>query len=523
MPEPEPDAAPNTALTTTPNTAAAPLTIAIAGASGFVGRALVDRLLDAGHRVFALGRSAVDGEPWRGTDAIGRRCDLFSLKDAEDALLGADVAVYLVHSMMPTARLTQAHFADMDAILADNFGRAAASAGLRQIVYLGGLLPDTDALSEHLASRAEVEHLLGAHGVPVTSLRAGLVVGRGGSSYRILERLVRRLPVLVCPRWTQTRTQPIALDDVVELIARSLGREALYDEAYDVGGPDVLTYRDMIARTAELLDLKRTVIDAPVLTPGLSTLWVSTVTGVDSALVGPLVQSLRHDMVARDASLLETLGVEPTSFAEAVRRADEAMSTVPKRASSESDADRPAARVVEGPSSKGGPPEARRPRPDVRSIQRLPCPEGWSAHDVARAYLQWLPRFCWPWLHVDVSPDGVCRFEIAALGLCLLELRLSAERSSADRALLYITGGVLSDVHYGDRDRLEFRTVGDGSAVMAAIHDFTPALPWWIYVATQAPAHLVVMRAFARHLRRQRRRLGAEDPGDATLVDQSVV
>jgi uncharacterized protein YbjT (DUF2867 family) len=474
-----------------------PLTVAVAGASGFVGRALIQRLLDVGHDVRALGRSVVNGEAWRGTAATGRRCDLFSLKDAEEALAGADVAVYLVHSMMPTARLTQAHFADMDAILADNFGRAAATAGISQIVYLGGLLPETEGLSEHLASRAEVERLLGGRGVPVTSLRAGLVVGRGGSSYRILERLVRRLPVLVCPRWTRTRTQPIALDDVVELITRSLGCTALYGRAFDVGGPDILTYRDMIARTAELLGLKRTVIDAPVLTPGLSTLWVSLVTGSERALVGPLVQSLRHDMVARDASLLETLGVTPTPFADAVVSASRGGPSRRTRPSPGADTrDHEEGGII-------GPLTHRRARPDVRSIQRLPCPTGMDAHDIARAYLEWLPRFCWPWLHVDVSAHGVCRFEVAAAGLCLLELRLSESRSTTNRALLYITGGVLADVEDGDRDRLEFRVIDNGKAVLAAIHDFTPALPWFVYVGTQAPAHLIVMRAFARHLRRR--------------------
>lgn len=483
-------------------------TVAVAGASGFVGRALVDRLLED-HDVVALGRSAADGESWRGTTATGRRCDLFSLKDAERALHGCDVAVYLVHSMMPSARLTQSSFADMDAILADNFGRAAAHAGVQQILYLGGLVADGESLSPHLRSRAEVERLLGAHGVPVTTLRAGLVVGAGGSSFRILRRLVERLPLLICPRWTRTLTQPIALVDVVEALARCVDASDVIGGTYDVGGPDVLSYRDMIARTARALGLKRRIVDAPVLTPRLSTLWVSTVTGTTLDLVGPLVRSLRHDMVARDSRLLQQLGIVPIGFEDAVRDAvarDRELRAV--QASSSGSAGSTALVV-------------RRPA-DVRSIQRLPRPPDMDAPTVTRRYLEWLPRFCRPWLRVRVSDEGVCRFEVALVNVCLLELSWSHERSSADRTLLYITDGLLAQVGPEDRDRLEFRVLPDGRSVLAAIHDFTPALPWFLYVVTQAQAHLIVMRAFARHLRREGRPRPLRPTDVPTLADRSV-
>ena len=148
--------------------------------------------------------------------------DSFSVQQTRDALEGADVAVYLVHSMSPNSRLTQGRFEDLDLLLADNFGRAASAAGVQRIVYLGGLMPkeDPSELSAHLASRFEVEKALGAHGVPVTAVRAGLVVGAEGSSLNILVRLVERLPLMVCPSWTSSRTQPIALSDVVEILAR---------------------------------------------------------------------------------------------------------------------------------------------------------------------------------------------------------------------------------------------------------------------------------------------------------------
>ena len=493
-----------------PPTAASPatepfgsrVTVAVAGASGFVGRHLVDRLC-AEHDVIALGRTVSTGELWRGTDAKGRQCDLFSLDDAERALRGVDVAYYLVHSMMPNARLTQSKFEDMDAILADNFGRAAARAGVQRIIYLGGLIPEVPDLSKHLESRQEVELLLGAHGVPVTVLRAGLVVGKGGSSLQILTRLVGRLPAMVCPRWTESRTQPVSLADVVEMLARCAVHDSVVGRTFDIGGPDVLTYREMIARTAQVMGVERKLIGVGVFTPGLSTLWVSLVTGSPRALVGPLVQSLRHPMVARDDELAQLFGMNMVGF-------DQALSAALLADGSEPEAEVATAESHALTAQRSPRAAATRSRPDVRSIQRFALPSPRSATSIMHAYLEWLPRFCRPFVRVGVDDAGVCRFEITGTRLCLLELAYSHTRSTPDRALLYITNGVLAEVREGDRDRLEFRILPGGREVLAAIHDFTPALPWFVYKITQAPAHLAVMRAFARHLYRSETRTGRQ-------------
>ena len=189
--------------------------VVVAGASGFVGRVLVSRLAER-YDVVALSRS-----PRQSTDGVRWvKADLFSLLDCEKAMAGADRVVYLVHSMQPSARLSQGRFADMDLILADNVARAAK--GAKQILYLGGLIPEGEHLSEHLRSRLEVERALAAHGTPVTTLRAGLVIGPGGSSFRILRRLVERLPVMLCPAWTESLTQPIDLDTLIEVLVASL-------------------------------------------------------------------------------------------------------------------------------------------------------------------------------------------------------------------------------------------------------------------------------------------------------------
>ncbi|MFA6002805.1 MAG: NAD(P)H-binding protein, partial [Elusimicrobiota bacterium] len=228
--------------------------VAVAGATGFVGQALV-RTLCADHRVVGLSRNPP--QAGTGPDVEWRRCDLFSLMQVEKALEGAQQAVYLVHSMMPSARLTQGNFSDMDLICADNFARAAARAGVRHIVYLGGLIPDASELSQHLRSRLEVEAALGSRGVPVTALRAGIVIGPGGSSYKIFKTLVEKVPLLLCPAWADSLTQPVALPDVLELLRYCLAHPARVSCSHDIGSPDVMSYRQLLERTAAILGLRR--------------------------------------------------------------------------------------------------------------------------------------------------------------------------------------------------------------------------------------------------------------------------
>jgi uncharacterized protein YbjT (DUF2867 family) len=453
------------------------MTIAVAGASGFIGQALCERLALT-HTVVALSRAA---SPSAG-GIERRRCDLFSLLDCERGLTGADVAVYLVHSMMPSARLTQASFADMDLILADNFARAAKRVGVKQIVYLGGVVPETGVLSPHLASRVEVERALAAHGVPVTTLRASLVIGPEGSSFRILQRLVERLPVMLLPRWTRSACPPIHVDDVVALLAGVCGAAFARGETFDIGGPEVLSYGELILRTGQVLGRKPAFLEVPYFSPELSRLWVTLVTGTSRELVGPLVSSLRHPMVARDLRLQERLALPGLPLDEALRRAvlplPPAVST-PRAATRLDDVN------------------------TVRSVQRLPFPEQRGAVWAAAEYMTWLPRALWPLLWVTVSEAGLVRIGVLGLRQPLLELAWSRERSLPDRTLLYVVGGLLARITEGHRGRLEFRVVLGGNTLIAAVHEFVPKLPWPVYNATQALAHVVVMRAFGRHLARR--------------------
>lgn len=476
--------------------------IVIAGATGFVGRALLADL-STDHRVIGLTRRPVQ-ESTPGSEGPGvswKACELFSLRDTERAVEGADVGLYLIHSMLPSARLTQGSFTDLDLVLADNFARAAARAGLRRIVYLGGLIPDEPDLSPHLSSRLEVERVFRAGPVPVVALRAGLVIGPEGSSFRMVANLSRRLPVMLTPSWTRSPTQPIALADVVALVRACLDRPGIEGQIFDIGGPDVVSYSELLRRTGRALGHERALFAVPFFSPKLSILWVSLVTGAPRQLVAPLVQSLRHRMVARETRLQDMLGLPGTPLDEALRTALSGDHQAPVRS---------------GPRTLS---LAARPSDEestVRSVQRLPLPPGWTAARVAREYLTWLPRFFHPLLRVET--DGArTRFLLWPLRRPLLELTHVLERSTDGRQLFFITGGLLARVEGPGkrgqlefRGRLEFREVLSGEAVLAAVHDFRPSLSWWLYNVTQARVHLWVMRSFSRHLARSSQSAGGQ-------------
>lgn len=287
-----------------------PCTVLVTGATGFIGSRLVPELAAAGHRVRAMTRrpEAYDGP---GEPVAGDVSDPGTLAAP---LEGVDVAVYLVHS------LDDDDFERKDADAARAFGLAAAASGTRQIVYLGGL--GKDDLSAHLRSRREVERLLGESGVPVTVLRAAIVVGAGGISWEMTRQLVKNLPAMVVPRWAATRTQPIALDDVVRYLAGVVGNEEAYDRAFEIGGPDQLSYVEMLQQAAEVISGSRVpILTVPVLTPRLSSYWISFVTNVDATTGRNLIDSMGTEVIVTDHAIRDLVPGEPITYREAVRRA----------------------------------------------------------------------------------------------------------------------------------------------------------------------------------------------------------
>jgi len=289
-----------------------PLTVLVTGATGFIGRRLVPELVDRGHTVRAMTRRPEKydgpGEPVAG--------DVFDRASLTDPLSGVDVAVYLVHS------LDDPNFEEKDADAARTFAKAAVACGVKQIVYLGGLGADDDDLSPHLRSRREVEQLLGETGVPVTVLRAAIVVGAGGISWELTRQLVKNLPAMVVPRWVNTRTQPIAVDDVIRYLAGVVGVPDAFGRTFEIGGPEQLTYLEMLQVASEVKDGHRLpIVKVPVLTPKLSSYWLAFVTDVDATTGRNLIDSMGTEVVVTDDSIKELVPGEPLPYAEAVRRA----------------------------------------------------------------------------------------------------------------------------------------------------------------------------------------------------------
>jgi len=466
--------------------------VAVAGASGFVGSSLI-RELAKNYKVIALTRGDIpkdSGNP----NIEWRKCDLFSLLETEQALLDADFGVYLVHSMLPSAQLTQGSFSNLDLLVADNFSRAAEISNLEQIIYLGGIIPLDQKLSSHLKSRMEVETSLASYKTPVTTLRAGMILGAGGSSMNIMLHLVKRLPFMVCPKWTLRKSRPVYIDDVVESIKYVLGKSESYSKFYDLAGPTTVNYREMMVQAGLEMGKNLKTISVPFVSPQLSRLWVTLITGAPNNLIAPLIATLKNDMLPDKEHLLKIPGHTFLGYREALEKA---MSNEKSRIK------KPRAFTL---------PEAERRKKTVRSVQRLYLPKGKNAGDVANYYMRWLPRHFDPFFKVEIDNNWIF-FKAPFIKKSLLILEKSSIRSSSNRQLFYIRGGLLAKIEKDidvlvhtvveGRGRLEFRQTYDSRHVLCAIHDYKPTLPWYVYCLTQALLHAWVMKRFDVYLRKK--------------------
>lgn len=460
-------------------------TVVVAGASGFVGRGLPEMLAES-YELIGLSRNPRRArQKPGGTEYRWRRSDLFSRIDTRRSLAGADLAIYLVHSLEPTARLTQGRVGDLDLICADNFARAARHHDIDHIVYLSAMVPARGQCSHFLASRNEVAKTLAGYGTPVTTLRTSMVLGPGGSGLEIIAKLVERLPVMVLPRWVDEPFWPIARCDLVELIQEVLLHPGFAGKPHDVGGREPTTFRGLLELVGELTGARSRLISTPVNAPELSTRWIELWTGYPRPWIRALVESLmggapvergfQNSVTAPETPLRcaveDALEIRRSHRRELVRvKADDDASLI----------------RTEEPN-------------EVRAVHRLGIPDGWDVQRLAEEYFRWLGWYFRPMLDV-VYADTRLIISLRPVGFPLLVMEHDAEVSTGARQLFWLRSGLLVDPH--EPGRLEFRRVLGGRSALAVIHEFRPRLPWMIYVGTQARVHHFVMAAFDRHLRR---------------------
>ncbi len=456
--------------------------ILLTGASGYIGSHLMNKLKD-NYEIIAISRNIENKSNEQ--NVTWKAADLFDLNEITEVMEDIDIAIYLVHSMMPSAKLTQASFEDMDALLADNFAKAASYNKVQHIVFMSGLIPNTNELSPHLRSRLECEQILGSYGVPVSTLRAGLIIGSKGSSYPILKKLVERLPGLLLPKWAYNTTLPVAIDDVIDGLYKIVERNPNENESIDIGGPSHMTYKDLFKQTAEVLDKRLPTIDLPIIPIWLSKYWVKLISGVPKEMVYPLMDSLIHDMIRNDENIVKDISIGKIDYKESVRNALEEETKTQKK----------------GKSSRKGDIK------DVRAISRVVLPKDVNMIQLAESYANFLNRITLNVVNSDFNEDNFT-ISVPCLNKDLLLLRKDFKASNNERILYRIVGGDFASDSDGGNARLEFRRLPNSDACIIALQEYEPTLPWWVYKYTQAKVHKSVMNLFKFKINSQKTNKG---------------
>ena len=456
--------------------------ILLTGASGYIGSHLMNKLKD-NYEIIAISRNIENKSNEQ--NVTWKAADLFDLNEITEVMEDIDIAIYLVHSMMPSAKLTQASFEDMDALLADNFAKAASYNKVQHIVFMSGLIPNTNELSPHLRSRLECEQILGSYGVPVSTLRAGLIIGSKGSSYPILKKLVERLPGLLLPKWAYNTTLPVAIDDVIDGLYKIVERNPNENESIDIGGPSHMTYKDLFKQTAEVIDKRLPTIDLPIIPIWLSKYWVKLISGVSKEMVYPLMDSLIHDMIRNDENIVKDISIGKIDYKESVRNALEEETKTQKK----------------GKSSRKGDIK------DVRAISRVVLPKDVNMIQLAESYANFLNRITLNVVNSDFNEDNFT-ISVPCLNKDLLLLSKDFKASNNERILYRIVGGDFALDSDGGNARLEFRRLPNSDACIIALQEYEPTLPWWVYKYTQAKVHKSVMNLFKFKINSQKTNKG---------------
>jgi uncharacterized protein YbjT (DUF2867 family) len=294
--------------------------ILLTGATGYIAQRLLPVLLDSGHEVICCVRDKArfDSVKYRSASLSVIEVDFLKTETLQNIPVEIDAAYYLIHSMSTST----GDFEKMEETSANNFKERLQQTKARQVIYLSGIVNEED-LSKHLASRKNVETILSSATYALTTLRAGIIIGSGSASFEIIRDLVEKLPVMIAPRWLDTRSQPIAVRNVIEFISGVLLNKATFNQSYDIGGPEVLTYKQMLLRFAAVRGLRRWVGTVPVMTPKLSSYWLYFITSTSYSLAQNLVDSMKVEVICRDNNLKELLGITPVNYEDSIREAFE--------------------------------------------------------------------------------------------------------------------------------------------------------------------------------------------------------
>lgn len=456
--------------------------VAVAGTSSFIGAA-VCRTLSARFEVAILTRSMVRAMSGGGSGFAVRACDHFARRELAAALQGVDYAVYLVRNWDPSALLDQARSRDMDLLMADNFGWAAARAGVNQILCRAPLVKSPHRFTACHAM--EMEEVLTSHGVPVTVLRTGLVLGPGGELSNLLATMVRRLPIILLPGLAETPLRPVHLEGFLTAVEHCVGNPGTYGRSFDIFGPEPVSLRWMLKETARLLGRHPRLISWP---------------GMPNALFKSILKILHPSLHPDFLTYLLDMFSDDTSGQDNPVEQKVAQVWKPLREAFDASVLATCDKVKNPPLQRVLDDEIIRQNQRVRSIQRMLLPEGRNAEWLADHYFSWLGNLLRPFIQTKRDRDGSWTVRLKPLGITLLHLPFKPDHSSPGRRMYMISGGALAQYLGGRKGRMEFRDLLHGRYSMVAIHDFTPSLPWSFYRFTQAIVHGLVMKGFQMHM-----------------------
>lgn len=423
--------------------------ILLTGASGYIGGHLKAQLKE-NYEIIAISRNTKNKENEQ--NVTWKAADLFDLDEIAEVMEGVDTAIYLVHSMMPNAKLTQANFEDMDALLADNFARAAKKQGVKHIVFM-----------------------------------SGLIIGAKGSSYPILKRLVERLPGMVLPSWAYHMIAPVSINDVIDKLALLVERTPQHNEAFDITGPEIMNYKELIQRTAVVLNKRLPIVDLPIIPIWVSRYWVQLISQVPKEMVYPLMNSLVHDMIPQPERTHPDISIGKMSYEESVEQALNEENKMNQK---------------QNKNKKLSSESKKESIKDVRAISRFSIPANYSMEDVAKTYATFINNIT---LHLINGTINENKFDITLpfTNQFILKMERDMEDSSEDMIVYKIVGGNLALSNNGGNARFEFRRILDTNEAIVALQEYEPTLPWVVYKYTQANIHKTVMELFVNHMNKR--------------------